>query len=524
VRALVATCGFALVAATAACGFSIDYTGDGLKCGAGGLCPDGYVCQQPTNTCVTSLAPPTKNLGDACTVDGECVSGHCASGVCCDQACNGQCEMCSAQGTCGDCSASTNSKYCTVNGCLGVLQVAAGYDFTCSLMSDRSVFCWGANYDGQLGQGMNAMNMPDTDNRYRPVVVRGVADVTKLSTAVSFGGHVCALKQDKTVACWGSNFGGSAAGSPLGIGAGDSNPHTVPVPLRQNASTVFQNVNDIATGQEFTCLVDTTSSVRCTGLNQLGEMGDGQSGSGVDRGYPVLTGTAGEYGLVWSGYDHSCGTIGRAASTTMKCWGDNSGLGVGVASPTGAIATPTTAGGLTLKADVAQPIATGGNGVSCGISPTGTALNCWGYNARGQLGRGCNSAGTGGCTAIANTATFGLVCKSNGPSCTGVGQSLNLTTRFGIGEQAACAISNGTLYCWGSGNRGVIGDGTTNNSFYAKAVTLPLAPTQVAVGSFHVCAVLSDRTIRCWGWNGDGQIGNNVMTGGDVMMPTNVLF
>lgn len=577
-----------LLSLAGACGFSIDFSN--VRCGTNGLCPEGLRCQLSTNTCVETPTGGTKQLGEACTAHSECASASCADGVCCDQLCDGQCEACSATGSCQartgdpvsprdactgagtvcggtcdgsnratcaypstpcrdagctgsmhhaaascsqgtcpadapqDCAATTNTKYCTADGCLGALQLTAGYDFTCSLMTDRSVYCWGANSDGQLGQGnLSDGTTPDTDNRYTPVKVKGLADVAKISAAVSFGGHVCALKTDKTVWCWGSNFGVSAAGSPFGIGSGDNDPHPIPTQMMVSSTTALQNVNDISTGQFFTCVVDNTNSTRCTGFNQDGNLGDGAQGAGADRSYPVLTGTAGEYGVIWSGYEHSCGTMGRGASTTLKCWGLNSTLGCGVASPT-VVTPPVTAAGLTIRGDSAQPIGTGGNGVGCGVG-TNSVLNCWGYNRRGQLGRGCDSVGTGGCSAIANTATAGFVCKRNGPGCPAVGDPLNLVTSFGIGEYMSCAVSNHVVHCWGDNNHGQLGDGTTGNtSFYAKPVTLPLDATQVAVGSFHNCALLTDQTVQCWGWNGDGQIGNNDMVNQDITVPVRVQF
>jgi len=81
----------------------------------------------------------------------------------------------------------------------GVVQVAAGGSHTCALRQDGTVWCWGWNSYGQLGDGT-------TINRYTPVLVQNLSGVVQ----VTVGGytHTCALKQDGTVWCWGDNHSG----------------------------------------------------------------------------------------------------------------------------------------------------------------------------------------------------------------------------------------------------------------------------------------------------------------------------
>ncbi len=554
------------------------------ECQSDADCVEGSYCDTNLGVCFTTTATDdggttttgTSN-GEACAASSECSSGHCVDGVCCNAACDGQCEACDVAGSEGTCAAVTgaprggraactgtdsacggtcdgtnrstctyptvecrpagctdgvahpaatcsegvcppveigtvcadtmNTKYCGQTSCVGVLQVAAGYDFTCALMSDRTVSCWGANSGGQLGQGLKEDGTPDTDERKRPTRVKELRDVAKLSAAVSYGGHVCALKTDKTASCWGGNFGG-----PLSLGSQDTDPHPTPAPLMRNSSTVFQNINDLSTGQFFTCLVDSTNTAWCVGFNSSGQLGDGSSGAAANRVYPVQAGMAGEFGHIWSGYDHSCATVGYGASTSVKCWGANGARGVGVDAMS-IVTAPTPAAGFTINASRSQPIATGGNGVSCGIAPN-SVLNCWGYNSRGQLGRG---------TSGAATHLAAPVCKKNVPNCSAVGDVLNLTTSFGIGEYAACAVSDGKVHCWGTNNHGQLGDGSTDNRFYARQVNLPGVATQVAVGAFHSCAVLADRSIRCWGWNDDGQLGLDLDVS-DLLQPVEPKF
>ncbi|HUS32469.1 MAG TPA: hypothetical protein VMZ53_28405 [Kofleriaceae bacterium] len=80
---------------------------------------------------------------------------------------------------------------------LGATKVAVGDNFTCAVLSDKTLRCWGRNNEGQLGTGT-------TTDSPSPVAVRlvGVVDV------VAGTAHACALLDDRSVTCWGRiNYG-----------------------------------------------------------------------------------------------------------------------------------------------------------------------------------------------------------------------------------------------------------------------------------------------------------------------------
>jgi alpha-tubulin suppressor-like RCC1 family protein len=545
------------VLCTAACSFDIDHHDGLLTCGPGGLCPDGLQCKTSTNKCVSVVSGGTKANGETCGGAGECVSGNCADGVCCNAICDGQCETCSAtpgtctavtgapagtraactgtgttcggmcdgsnrascaypttscaaagcttnvysagstcdMGTCVagstmDCSATSNTKYCTTHGCLGVTQMALGYEISCALMTDLTVMCWGNNDYGGIGQGNLAGTAnPDTDERDSPVFVTGLTDVTKISVGTSDNtdDHLCALKSDKTVMCWGSDFNGE-----LGTGVSDSNPHSTPALMKQNSTTVQANVNDLSTGKYFTCFIDTSGRAWCTGINDSHQLGD--SSANAKSVFPVQAGSATDFSLIWSGYDHTCATV--PGTSSVRCWGANGSDQCG-STVTPSVGTPTAAANFTtLTAVNTDPKKIGtGYSTSCAIA-NNSVLNCWGYNGRGQLGIGATGA------AAPNAAP---VCKAGSP-CT---SQLNLTTSFAISEQSACAVSNGSLYCWGNNSHGEFGDGAGGtSSYFAKQITAAGSPVEVAMGAYHTCVRYSDNTMKCIGWNDRGQIGN----------------
>ncbi len=70
-----------------------------------------------------------------------------------------------------------------------------GDRYSCALLSDGSVKCWGYNSSGQLGDGT-------TTDRHTPVSVQNIS--TGVQIALGYN-HSCALLSDGTIKCWGDN-------------------------------------------------------------------------------------------------------------------------------------------------------------------------------------------------------------------------------------------------------------------------------------------------------------------------------
>src|SRR2546426_927975 len=102
----------------------------------------------------------------------------------------------------------------TAGGAGGVTAVDLGAFYSCALLQDGTVRCWGQNDLGQLGNGTSdpVPNNPSTFNP-TPVTVSGITT----AVAISAGGwHTCALLQDGTVRCWGDNtYGQMGNGATL---------------------------------------------------------------------------------------------------------------------------------------------------------------------------------------------------------------------------------------------------------------------------------------------------------------------
>src|SRR2546425_6524136 len=102
----------------------------------------------------------------------------------------------------------------------GIWQQLTGQPYTyalhhCALSTSSTVFCWGSNDNGQLGDST-------TVDRPTPAVVAGLTDVASITTG---GIHTCALTHDGTAYCWGWNGHGQ-----LGIGNGRDYA-TTPMPV-----------------------------------------------------------------------------------------------------------------------------------------------------------------------------------------------------------------------------------------------------------------------------------------------------
>jgi len=86
------------------------------------------------------------------------------------------------------------------------------------------------------------------------------------------------------------------------------------------------------------------------------------------------------------------------------------------------------------------------------------------------------------------------------------------------GNSHMCArLTDGTLRCWGSNTWGALGDGTTTERDSPVAVMGLTGAVEIAAGSGHTCARLTDALMRCWGWNAYGQLGDG--TAGERHLP-----
>jgi alpha-tubulin suppressor-like RCC1 family protein len=135
----------------------------------------------------------------------------------------------------------------------GVVAVAAGLYHTCAIKQDSSLWCWGSNEDGQLGDGSD-----EDKNTPVKIIESGVVDV-----ALGYN-HTCAIKKDGSLWCWGNNEYGQ-------IGDGTNKDKKSPVKI------IESGVVSVAAGGAHTCAIKTDGSLWCWGANTSGQIGDGSA-------------------------------------------------------------------------------------------------------------------------------------------------------------------------------------------------------------------------------------------------------
>ena len=237
------------------------------------------------------------------------------------------------------------------------------------------------------------------------------------------------------------------------------------------------------------CAVTSAGAVLCWGDNTWGQLGDGTT---TLRAAPVtVIGLQGTAVMVAGGLSHSCALTAAGA---VQCWGYNAAGQLGDGSLV-ARSTPAVVSGL--ESGVAA-IAAGGY-FTCALT-AGGAVVCWGDNFYGQIGDGTS---TGRRTP---TAVGGL---SSG------------VTAIAAGSRHACAAkTDGSIVCWGDNEYGQLGDGTTALRRSPVAVAGLTGATSTAVGSAHSCALLASGAVVCWGANPAGQLGDGTYT--DRLTPVQV--
>jgi len=134
--------------------------------------------------------------------------------------------------------------------------LAPGQQHTCGLKVDGSMWCWGRNDYGQLGDGSST-------DRPQPVPVSGL---TSGVAAIAAGGqHTCAVTRRGAVRCWGRNLAGQ-------LGDGTRKTRARPTAL----SELAHGVAAVAAGRNHTCALMRAGKVLCWGEDGDGQLGDGK--------------------------------------------------------------------------------------------------------------------------------------------------------------------------------------------------------------------------------------------------------
>ncbi len=254
-----------------------------------------------------------------------------------------------------------------VVGLTDVAAIAAGRSTGIALKKDGTVWAWGENTYGTLGDGNYETSVLSGASAI-PVQVIGLTDIVAIATKRS---HILALESDGTVWAWGHNRYGQFGN---GIATGDPN---LPGPLPVQVSELIDPDATIATGYWHSMALKDDGTVLTWGLNEAGELCDGTVINKlipveIDGLYDLAAIEGGEYQ-----------TIALTRSGTVWMCGSNSigQLGIGVATEE-SINTPVAVTGLTDVFAISS-----GKYYSISLKGDGTIWT-WGFNNKGQLGDG----------------------------------------------------------------------------------------------------------------------------------------
>jgi alpha-tubulin suppressor-like RCC1 family protein len=406
---------------------------------------------------------------------------------------------------------------------VSVGQVSAGNTFAMGLKPDGTVWSWGDNVVGQLGDGT-------TTNRTTPVQVcdAGETDpcanfLTGVNAVAGGGAHAVALKPDGTVWTWGNNTDGQ-------LGDGTATGRTTPVQVCEAGETApcanfLSNVIAVSAGVFHTMALKSDGTVWAWGDNAYGQLGNG---SATDSSTPVQVCETGETApcanylsgvvAVNTQYLHS---MALKNDGTVWTWGNNLSGQLGDGTTTDR-STPVQV--CQTGSAPCTTVLSGISSISAGQFHSTAGKNdgtvwAWGSNSSGQLGN-----------ATATSSTLPVTVCDAGETSPCANFLSGVSDAAGGGDNTLARKNDGTVWAWGLNLFGNLGDGTTTDRTTPVQVcdageTSPCTNFLSGVagidaaGQFSI-AVKNDGTVWAWGFNGAGQLGDGTTT--DRIVPVQV--
>lgn len=337
--------------------------------------------------------------------------------------------------------------------------VNSGGVYTIGIKSDNTLWAWGWNIDGELGDGTN-------NDQNIPIKINDNTLFEFISTGNS---HTQAIKFDGTLWAWGYNYTGQL---------GDNTNFNRNVPTQIGNDDVW---NLVSAGMSYTLAIKNDGTLWAWG-NNSGNFGDGLSGNyGNDNYSPRQIGNDVNWLSVSTGRDFSIAL--KKDGTIWSCGQNYYGqLGNGTNSFNSSTDFNWTQMG---NSNNWKTISTG-DYFTIGLKNDGT-LWAWGDNSSGQLGNSSND----------NSYSPIQIGNDNNWQVISTGYSHTLAIK-----------TNGTLWAWGGNYHGQIGDGTNLDKILPFQIGSDTNWEKISTNLGHNMAIKTDGTLWGWGWNKYGQLGD----------------
>lgn len=355
--------------------------------------------------------------------------------------------------------------------------IAAGMTGACALLSTGAVRCWGSDSDGQLGDGGSVLPSSFEDE---PVGVDGIDGIAAKAIALKTTSSptMCALMDDGDIKCWGlDTFGG--------VGDGFDGEVNEASPVEVLRAPPTETIVQVSGSRASSCAIQLSGRLNCWGYDYEGALGDGGSFQ-EDRDVPAsvrnVGGTSGRAIHVATGGYGGCVVMQSGA---VQCWGSDEFGGVGDADDDELPEwEPVEVIGLDGSGEQAIQVAAGA-AHRCALFKSG-AVKCWGSDTGGQSGDG-----------------EGFMIAHHEPvQVEGLDGEARTVTQIAAGGDRTCALlSSGMVECWGR-------YAFSEDRHVPQEVPGLAGVLQVALGDFHTCALLETGAVKCWGSDLFGQLGD----------------
>jgi alpha-tubulin suppressor-like RCC1 family protein len=346
--------------------------------------------------------------------------------------------------------------------------IAAGGEHTVAIKTDGSLWAWGDNYNGQLGDGTTIDKLVPT---------RVGIDTDWISVYAGMGTSF-AIKADGSLWGWGEN------GSDNQLGIGDWTISYINHPTRIGTDNDWINVSS---GESHHMAIKADGSLWAWGVEHNGEFGNGKKS--WNFGVPTQIGTDTDWVKVSAGGGH---TLAIKADGSLWAWGENTFGQVGDGTTIGKF-VPTRIG-----TDTDWVIIGSGRYHSMAMKTDGSLWG-WGHDGSGELGDG----------------DF---------------HEKHIPTRIGIdtdwvsmnagGDNSFAIKADGSLWGWGYNDHGEVGDGTEDQNRHIPTRIGTDIDWVTTFTTSHTVAIGADGSLWTWGWNYSGEIGDGTTT--NKLFPTRI--